>query len=219
MLRSQETQKVRVGIDLALKEVNLDDFDIFLGVQFHIKVLFSNKQFIILLAHTYPIQIIVNIVKSITSPQSCTGLRTVGWSSKTWRRTRRTLWATEACFGSLSSDGGLASWRWRRQRQWWELFSVCTKYLISFTFLLDTLSMLDFDEVFSSLLILLLRNMFNWEIWVMYIYISVYISLLNYQMWVKREEDDPYQSIEEQLLSIDEVEVFRGQKNRLVLLL
>ena len=79
--------------------------------------------------------------------------------------------------------------------------------------------MLDFDEVFSSLLILLLRNMFNWEIWVMYIYISVYISLLNYQMWVKREEDDPYQSIEEQLLSIDEVEVFRGQKNRLVLLL
>ena len=38
MLCSQETQKVRVGIDLALKEVNLDDFDIFLGVQFHIKV-------------------------------------------------------------------------------------------------------------------------------------------------------------------------------------
>ena len=61
--------------------------------------------------------------------------------------------------------------------------------------------------------------MFNWEIWEMYIYISLYISLLNYQMWVKREEDDPYQSIEEQLLSIDEVEVFRGQKNRLVLLL
>ena len=79
--------------------------------------------------------------------------------------------------------------------------------------------MLDFDEVFSSLLILLLRNMFNWEIWEMYIYISLYISLLNYQMWVKREEDDPYQSIEEQLLSIDEVEVFRGQKNRSVLLL
>ena len=38
-------------------------------------------------------------------------------------------------------------------------------------------------------------------------------------MWVRREEDDPYQSIEEQLLSVDEVEVFRGQKNRLVLLL
>ena len=36
-------------------------------------------------------------------------------------------------------------------------FSVCTKYLIS---------ILDFDEGFSSLLILLLRNMFNWEIWV-----------------------------------------------------
>ena len=81
------------------------------------------------------------------------------------------------------------------------------------------MSILDFDEVFSSLLILLLRNMFNLEIWEMYIYISLYISLLNYQMWVKREEDDPYQSIEEQLLSIDEVEVFRGQKNRLVLLL
>ena len=47
----------------------------------------------------------------------------------------------------------------------------------------------------------------------------LYISLLNYQMWVRREEDNPYQSIEEQLLSIDEVEVFRGQKNRLVLLL
>ena len=83
MLRSQETQKVRVGIDLALKEVNLDDFDIFLGVQFHIKVLFTNKQLIILLAHTYPIQIIVNIVKSIISSQSCTGLRAVGWNSKT----------------------------------------------------------------------------------------------------------------------------------------
>ena len=83
MLCSQETRKVRVGIDLALKEVNLDDFDIFLGVQFHIKVLFTNKHLIILLAHTYPIQIIVNIVKSITSPQSCTGLRAAGWSSKT----------------------------------------------------------------------------------------------------------------------------------------
>ena len=96
---------------------------------------------------------------------------------------------------------------------------LCLQYLISFTFLLDTLSILDFDEGFSSLLILLLRNMFNLEIWVMYICISLYISLLNYQMWVRREEDDPYQSIEEQLLSIDEVEVFRGQKNRLVLLL
>ena len=61
--------------------------------------------------------------------------------------------------------------------------------------------------------------MFNWKIWVIYIYISVYVSLLNYQMWVRREEDDPFQSIEEQLLSVDEVEVFRGQKNRLVLLL
>ena len=86
----------------------------------------TNIQPIILLPHTYPIQIIVNIVKSITSSQSCTGLRAVGWSSKTWRRTRRTLWATEACFGSLSSDGGLANWRWRRQRQWWELFCVCS---------------------------------------------------------------------------------------------
>ena len=67
MLCSQETRKVRVGIDLALKEVNLDDYDIFLGAQFHIKVLFTNIQLIILLPHTYPIQIIVNIVKSITS--------------------------------------------------------------------------------------------------------------------------------------------------------
>jgi len=61
--------------------------------------------------------------------------------------------------------------------------------------------------------------MFNWKIWVIYIYISVYVSLLNYQMWVRREEDDPFQSIEEQLLSVDEVEVFRGQKNRLALFL
>ena len=60
-----------------------------------------------------------------------------------------------------------------------ENFCVCTKYLISFTFLLDTLSILDFDEVFSSLLILLLRNMFNWEIWVHLHFFVYFIAQLS----------------------------------------
>ena len=51
------------------------------------------------------------------------------------------------------------------------------------------------------------------------VHLHFFVYFIAHQMWVKREEDDPYQSIEEQLLSVDEVEVFRGQKNRLVLLL
>ena len=49
-------------------------------------------------------------------------------------------------------------------------FSVCTKYLIS---------ILDFDEGFSSLLILLLRNMFNWEIWVHLHFFVYFIAQLS----------------------------------------
>ena len=56
---------------------------------------------------------------------------------------------------------------------------LCLQYLISFTFLLDTLSILDFDEVFSSLLILLLRNMFNWEIWVHLHFFVYFIAQLS----------------------------------------
>ena len=56
---------------------------------------------------------------------------------------------------------------------------LCLQYLISFTFLLDTLSILDFDEGFSSLLILLLRNMFNWEIWVHLHFFVYFIAQLS----------------------------------------